>query len=404
MIPINRPDISEADLKAYIDLKPATLNDGKAVRELESVFAERYGREYHAVFTGSAKTALFFLFKALDYSNGEVVTSPLTCFAALSPVVAAGLTPRYGDVDPDRFLIDEGNVQRLIAKPTRAVLSIALGGCAGRMEELQKYTRDAGITLIEDCAQGLGSRYQGELLGAFGDYAFFSFTKHLSLVGGGMLLSKNRDVIQRVRDLQATLPYTPDGLLAYRFERDCLEAQLGTTEANALYRDRFLAKGENYSESNPKDAFVGAGVMHRPTDFQALMVLRQMMNIDDLVARRRACAEDIKTGLSGLPGVHFQVDEGASSYAKLYLRTEKPTADLIPALMKAGVDAKQLTKSHGLYLQKRIDQTTFLFHESVRQCSHYLNLHDCLVELPLSSSMSPTEVATIICETRNCVA
>ena len=112
------------------------------------------------------------------------------------------------------------------------------------------------------------------------------------------------------------------------------------------------------------------------------------------------CSSDL---LNDLPSLHFQVDEGASSFAKLYLRTDRPNSELIAALMERGVDAKQLTKSHGLYLQKRIDHTTFLWHESVNECANYLAIHDYVIELPLSSTMTKTELDAIVDATKHCL-
>lgn len=396
MIPINRPDFSEEDLIAYAELRGRTGSNGEDVKRLETRFAQLFGDGRYALFTGSAKTALLLLFKALGLEDGEVITTPLTCHAALTPVVASGLTPFYADIDPDRMLMDESRALECINPNTKAILSVALGGCPGRMDQLIAIAKEANLPLIEDCAQALGSRYGNRLLGAFGEHAFFSFTKHFCLVGGGMLLSRSMEVIERARAIQNEWPWVPDGLLDYRYERDLIEGGLGQPEADEKYRRLFLSKAASYKETDPRSGFGTPGVLHRPSDLQAAMVLRQLSKLDDMVRRRRQHADRLKEALSLLPGVRFQADEGQSSLAKLYLRSHLPNEELIARLMEKGVDAKQLTKSHGMYLQKRIDQTRFLRHESVDHCTNYLEVHDHVVELPLSSKMTAYEIDRII--------
>lgn len=303
-----------------------------------------------------------------------------------------------------RMLMDERLVQPAINDKTKGILSIALGGCPGRMHELRQIANKFNIPLIEDCAQALGSKYNETLLGSFGDHAFFSFTKHLSLVGGGLLLSKNSEVIQRARAIQNHWPLIPKGLIDYRLNRDLTESNLGTPEADRIYAQKFLSKTSSYTETNPKNTFDTPGVAHRPSDFQAHMLMRQLHQLDQLIERRRTHAAFLKNALRDLPFLHFQEDEGASSYAKLYVRSGHPNEKVISALMKLGVDAKQLTKSHGLYLQKRIDQTTFMNDTSILKCQNYLSLHDLVFELPLSSKMTETELNSIVVATKTALS
>lgn len=395
MIPINKPDITGEDLDAYFRLRYASLPEGKYVKKLESHFSGLFGEEYRAVFTASAKVSLFLLLKALDM-KGNVLTSPLTCYSALYPIAASGLRLKYVDVDEQSFLMDEALAEEKIDAQSAAILAIALGGCPNRLSELREIARRHKLPLIEDCAQALGATYENQPLGSFGDFAFFSFTKHLSLTGGGILLSKNHQTIEAVRAIQHKFPKTPDSLLDYRFKRDLIELNINDALVEKTYKRLFL-KGENtYAETNPATVFEKKGVLCRPTDFQAAMVLRQLERLKDMVHRRRKNAAEIKRQLANHPEIQFQKDRGKSSFGKLYAVTPHKNTDLINYMVKNGVDCKQLTKSHGVYLQKPVDKTRYLSSPSVNDCPKYNGLHDRIVEIPLSSKTDDKEIDIIV--------
>ncbi|HOD89421.1 MAG: DegT/DnrJ/EryC1/StrS family aminotransferase [Bacteroidales bacterium] len=394
MIPINRPDISPLDLETYFQLKFSKFESGKYIKNLESDFANLFGEDYYALFTASAKLSLYLLLNVLNL-KGNIITSPLTCYSALNPIIATNNTPHYIDINKNSFLLDENLVEKYISKNDKAIMAISLGGCASDLEKLRIIADKHKIILIEDCAQALGSKYNNKLLGSFGHFAFFSFTKHLSLVGGGMLISKNKSVINQIREIQNQLDEIPKELLEYRFERDFVESKLGIKDVNEFYTKKFLQKKQDYKENNPVDIFNAKHVMCKPNDLQAGMILKQLERLNNIVENRRKNRDLIADKLSTNKKIIFQADLGKSSFAKLYITTPYENKEVITKLVNLGIDAKQLTKSHGIYFQESIDKTKYLFDDSIHKCTNYLMLHDKIVELPLSSKMNTNEIQYI---------
>jgi dTDP-3-amino-3,4,6-trideoxy-alpha-D-glucose transaminase len=177
--------------------------------ELEGFEAEfaAYCETDHAIGVSSGTEALVLALRALDIGPGDEVIVPANSFIATAEAVSlAGATPRLVDVDSDTHLIDAERVRSAIGPRTRCVIPVHLMGSTVDMDPLLEVAREAGLYVIEDCAQAHGARYRGQRVGTFGELGCFSMypTKNLGAWGdGGAVISADPELASRVRLLRS---------------------------------------------------------------------------------------------------------------------------------------------------------------------------------------------------------
>jgi len=156
---------------------------------------------FQAAAVNSGTAALHLTLLALGIGSGdEVIIPSYACTALWHAVRYTRAMPVLADSEGATFNIAAGDVQRRRTDRTRAVIVPHLFGQAAELNEILALD----IPVIEDCAQALGSTYQGRPTGSFGVAAVFSFyaTKVISAGEGGMVVSRNAALVDKIRDLR----------------------------------------------------------------------------------------------------------------------------------------------------------------------------------------------------------
>ena len=178
---------------------------GKEVQAFESEWADIVGAS-HAVDVGNGMDAIEIGLRALGVGPGdEVITTPMTAFASVLAVIRAGAEPVMADIDSMTALMSIDSVKRCLGPKTRAVLLVHLYGQVDELELWRKFCDEAGVHLIEDCAQAHLATWNGTRAGAVGVVGAFSFypTKNLGAAGdGGALTTDIEDVAAKARQLR----------------------------------------------------------------------------------------------------------------------------------------------------------------------------------------------------------
>ena len=115
------------------------------------------------------------------------------------------LKPVFVDINLESLNIDIDQLKKKITSKTKAIMLVhALGNCAS-MNEIKKLCSNKNITLIEDCCEALGSKYNNKYLGTFGEISTFSFyfSHHITSGEGGLILCKNREDFKILLSLRA---------------------------------------------------------------------------------------------------------------------------------------------------------------------------------------------------------
>ncbi|SFK02553.1 DegT/DnrJ/EryC1/StrS family aminotransferase [Methylocapsa palsarum] len=247
---LSDPDITEAELEAVADvLRSPRLAGGPVVEAFEAAFAEYLGRKY-AVATASGGMGLLLALRAYGVGPGdEVIASPHSYRETAHAISLSGARPVFADIDYWAGTIAPEKVKLRITDKTRVIVGANANGHPAAWAGLRALATAHGLVLIEDSTEAIGSRYQGALVGSFGDVSIFDFSQPGALTcgEGGMVVTDDIDI------------------------------------ASALRRHRSRRLNERSSVVVTATAPYQAGI----SDLSAALGLAQIKRIDEILERRR---------------------------------------------------------------------------------------------------------------------
>jgi dTDP-4-amino-4,6-dideoxygalactose transaminase len=201
---------------------------GSVVEEFERKLEKTIGVDY-AVGVNSGTSALELAFQVLDLRpEDEVIIQANAYIACAFGALKSNGTLRVIDCD-ENGIFDINECQKAITVNTKAVLVVHLYGDCCNMEKLSTLCQEHNLKLIEDCAQAQGTKYNGRMIGSYGDMSCFSFypTKNLGALGdGGAICTSNllySDKMKLLRNLGSKIKYEHD-IVATNSRLDSLQA------------------------------------------------------------------------------------------------------------------------------------------------------------------------------------
>ena len=170
----------------------------------------------------------------------EVCVQSFTFCASSHPVVYLGATPVFIDSEKDTWNMDpdllELSIKDRIAKTgkkPKAIMPVSLFGMPYRIDRIMEIANKYGIPVIEDAAEGLGSRYKGQVLGTFGRYGVLSFNgnKMITTSGGGALITPDdaswREIMMYATQYREGYPYYQHEKVGYNYRMSNICAGIG---------------------------------------------------------------------------------------------------------------------------------------------------------------------------------
>ncbi len=259
-----------AYLQACIEENWVATN-GRFTRAFEEAFADRHGFQ-DAVSTVTGTAALHTALVELGIGPGdEVIVPDLTFIASANPIRYVGASAVLADVDRQSYTLDPAQLEELVTDRTRAIVAVHLYGHPVDMDPVLELARSAGLFVVEDATEALGSLYKGRPCGTLGDIGCFSFNgnKVITTGGGGMLLARDPDRLAHMRllTLQGRVPGS----------REYLHSDVGF----------------NYAMSN----------------LQGAVGLAQLERLDELLRARREHAVRYGEALADVEGLSFACEQ-----------------------------------------------------------------------------------------------
>src|SRR5213083_714363 len=212
---------------------------GPEITALEEELARMLGIR-HAISVSSGTDAVLLALMTLDITAGdEVVTTTYSFFATAGAIVRLGARPVLVDIDPATFNIDPGQIAAAITPRTKAILPVHLFGLSADLDPIMASANRAGIAVIEDAAQAIGSSYKSRPLGTIGAFGCFSFfpSKNLGAFGdAGLLTTNDAERAKRARLLRThgMEPKYFHHLVGANFRMDALQAAVLRVKAPHL--------------------------------------------------------------------------------------------------------------------------------------------------------------------------
>ena len=261
--------------------------------DLEAFVGE--GKSVVALCSGTAAVHLALIACGVGPGD-EVLVQSFTFCASTHPITYLGATPVLVDSEKDSWNMDpellEEAVRDRIAKTGRkpkAIVPVALYGMPYRIREILAVGEKYGIPIIEDAAEGFGSRYDGQVLGTFGQYGILSFNgnKMITTSGGGALICPDAEAKKKI------MWYATQAREAYPY-----------------YQHEAI--GYNYRLSNIC-AGIGRG---------------QMTVADEHIAHHKHVADLYEAAFAQVPGIRFHKNPDAHSDSDYWLNTITLDPDL----------------------------------------------------------------------------
>jgi len=177
----------------------------------------------------------------------EVLVQSFTFCASSHPVTYLGATPVFIDSEPDTWNMDPALLEVAIkdrvaktGKKPKAIMPVSLYGMPYRIDKIMEIGNKYDIPVIEDAAEGLGSRYNGQVLGTFGKYGVLSFNgnKMITTSGGGALITTNdaqwREVMMYATQYRESYPYYQHEKIGYNYRMSNICAGIGRGQMTIL--------------------------------------------------------------------------------------------------------------------------------------------------------------------------
>ncbi|MDO6764341.1 dTDP-4-amino-4,6-dideoxygalactose transaminase [Agarivorans sp. 1_MG-2023] len=195
-INFNTPYISGKELY-YISqavMNGHTAGDGPFGKKCESLLNKILNLEGKALLTTSCTSALEIAAMLSNLTtSSEFILPSYTFVSSANAFCLRGAKPIFADIDPLTLNMDLDHANSLITSQTKVIVPVHYAGISCDMKMLMDIADTNNLTVIEDAAQAIGSSYNGQALGTFGDFSAFSFheTKNIICGEGGALISND---------------------------------------------------------------------------------------------------------------------------------------------------------------------------------------------------------------------
>ena len=221
---------------------------GPNVNGFEEDLKHFVGENKEVVALSSGTAAIHLSLIACGVQAGdEVICQSFTFCASANPVTYVGATPVFVDSEPNSWNMDPTLLEQAIidrkaktGKYPKAIIPVALYGMPYNIEAIMAVSDKYDIPVIEDAAEGMGSRWKGRVLGTFGEYGVLSFNgnKMITTSGGGALICKDQAAKDKIMwyatQAREAYPYYQHEAIGYNYRLSNICAGIGRGQMTVL--------------------------------------------------------------------------------------------------------------------------------------------------------------------------
>jgi perosamine synthetase len=264
--PIMEPSLTGNELLYVTDCIRTNWisSQGSYVAKFEKSFSDYHNIPF-SLTTSNGTTALHLAMMALGIGPGdEVIVPDLTFGASASSIIHCGAKPIFVDVSLEHWNIDAEKIEKAITEKTKAIMPVHLYGHSCDMDPILHLAKKYNLFIVEDCAEALGAKYKGKLVGTIGDIGCFSFfsNKVITTGEGGMIITAKKEIKDKI----------------------------------GILRDHGMKKERRYWHEV-------VGYNYRMTNIQAAIGVAQLEQISNFIAKRKKIAKLYLSSLKNIDGV-----------------------------------------------------------------------------------------------------
>ncbi len=294
-VPVSGKVIGAGELKMMVE---ASLDGWLTTGRFNAMFEERLAKFLgvkHLITVNSGSSANLVAFSTLTSPRlgeraikpGDEVIGVAAGFpTTVNPILQFGAVPVFVDVDLATHNIDASKIEAAISPKTRAIMLAHSLGNPFNLDVVTALCKKHGLWLVEDCCDALGAKYDGKLVGTFGDIGTLSFypAHHITMGEGGAVFTNNPELM----------------LIAESFRdwgRDCYCPPGKDNTCNKRFCWKLGELPEGYDH---KYTYSHLGYNLKISDMQAACALAQMDRVEDFIAARKANFAYLKERLAGV--------------------------------------------------------------------------------------------------------
>ena len=268
------------------------LTTGRFNDAFEKKLGEYIGVPYVLTTTSGSSANLLALTALTSHKLGsralkpgdEVITVAAGFPTTVNPTIQNGLIPVFVDVDIPTYNIDATLIEAAVTEKTKAIMVAHTLGNPFNLAEVRRIADKYNLWLIEDCCDALGTKYDGKMVGTFGDIGTVSFypAHHITMGEGGAVFTKSSElkkIIESFRD----------------WGRDCYCAPGCDNTCGKRFGQQFGSLPQGYDH---KYTYSHLGYNLKITDMQAACGLAQLERVEEFVEKRKVNFAYLKQGLA----------------------------------------------------------------------------------------------------------
>lgn len=362
--------IDDSDIQAVVNvLKSDFLTCGPKIEEAEKKLCKITGAEYAVLFANGTAALHAACFAAGISEGDEVITTPITFAASANCAFYCGGKPVFADIDPETYNIDIDNVEQHITEKTKAVVAVDFTGQAVEHKRLREICDKHHLTLIEDAAHSLGTKYNDIPVGSIADMTEFSFhpVKTCTAGEGGAVTTNDDNLYKKL----------------------------------VLFRTHGITRVREWMEKPPEGDWyyqqVELGYNYRMTDMQAALLSSQLDKLEMFSRRRKELVKRYNIAFSKIPEITVQKEIPESDTVR-HLYIIQLNLEMLKCNRKEFFDALQ-AEGVGVNVHY-IPVYSFPYYQNngykMGICPNAEKLYERMISIPLFYSMTDKDADKVV--------